>query len=1300
MRFFSSISLIAQLGIYLGCPGSTTAGSNDIVINEIHYDPADKTKPAEFIELFNRGSVTVDLTNWQFSNGVDFTFPAIDIAPGGFVVIAQNPTTLLAEYGASALGPWSGKLSNSGEKITLRDSVGLVIDTVDYGVHFPWPTAANGDGASMELIHPSLDNNLAGSWRSYSTGDSVPEVMFLSAGDTAWRYRKGTSYPSNDTSGRQWFEHGYDETTDGLWLTGQTPIGYGDGDDATTLNDMRNSYQSIFLRHEFTIGVGQTIPSTLLLRAYYDDGCVVYINGQEVKRFSMPDGAIPFPPGNFSYDHESAWEESLLTAASAYLQQGTNTIAVQVLNGTIGSSDLSIDLELKTPAPGSISSGVPTPGAVNTAYSTITPPQIRQVDHFPEQPLSTDTVTITAKITDPDGVASVDLDYQIVDPGNYIRLSDVSYENSWATLTMFDDGTNGDILAGDSIFTVMIPASVQVHRRMIRYRIRATDTANHQIQVPYQDDPQPNFAYFCYDGVPSWQGTNQPGVSSVQTFSKGLLETIPVYHLIANSSDITNSQYSSSFRNTQFEGTLIYDGRVYDHVRFNIRGQFSTYVTGKNKWRLRFNRGHYFQARDNYGKKYESRWKDMKVNGGTAPWAHANRGMGGIDECVSYRLFELAGIPSSRTSYFHFRVVDDASEANPSDQYNGDFWGLYFSVEVPDGRFLDDRNLPDGNVYKLESPLLQDNQGADEPLGPSDGNTLRNNLNTSQSQQWWRDNVDHLSYARYKAVAEVMAHYDQRDGQQGYYYHNPDTDKWVFMPWDLDTVLTPTHKYYTWDRFRLCLTPSYPLNYLEGKNEQREMLDLLFNPKAVDTVLNEFIDIVNPPGDPLTWADADQHVWNYHTKSKHKGYYNRLTATANPGGATYTRTILSADHEGQMDFTRKFMSAGGHGYDNLLAEAADINIPNQPTISYTGATGFPITDLRFQSTAFTDPNGNGSFAAMEWRLGEVADPLALNYNPLKAPPHEIDAIWESGELTSFDSEVVIPPSVIATGSTYRARVRHQDTSGRWSHWSDPIEFNVSSPDLSTYRNSLVISEIMYKPTGGGDLEFIEIMNVGSATLDLSPVSFTAGIQFSFADSSITSIAPGEYVLVVKNKAAFEAEYGNSLPIAGETTSGLSNDGERITLSFGADDPIQDFVYNDVPPWPTSPDSTGASLVLIHPQSLPDHSNAINWRASIQSGGNPGTSDSTPYTGGNLVDYALSSGPTTESIDGIRRLTYSQKLGHDDVEVAPQWSTNLEDWSETELTVIQQTPDPNGNPVYTWSLPDSPRGFVRLRITER
>ena len=96
-------------------------------------------------------------------------------------------------------------------------------------------------------------------------------------------------------------------------------------------------------------------------------------------------------------------------------------------------------------------------------------------------------------------------------------------------------------------------------------------------------------------------------------------------------------------------------------------------------------------------------------------------------------------------------------------------------------------------------------------------------------------------------------------------------------------------------------------------------------------------------------------------------------------------------------------------------------MPNKPSISYTGQPSFPVDGLIFQSSAFTDPQGNGTFAAMEWRIAEVTDPTAPAYDPNERFKLEIDSLWKSGELTPFNNTIAISPGIVETGHAYRAR---------------------------------------------------------------------------------------------------------------------------------------------------------------------------------------------------------------------------------------------------------------------------------------
>ena len=82
---------------------------------------------------------------------------------------------------------------------------------------------------------------------------------------------------------------------------------------------------------------------------------------------------------------------------------------------------------------------------------------------------------------------------------------------------------------------------------------------------------------------------------------------------------------------------------------------------------------------------------------------------------------------------------------------------------------------------------------------------------------------------------------------------------------------------------------------------------------------------------------------------------------------------------------------------------------------------------------------------MKWRIAEVDNPDDMEYNPRKLHNYEIDAAWESEELTQFNNTIEIPAGVVREGGTYRVRCRMKDNTGRWSHWSDPVQFVAGEP---------------------------------------------------------------------------------------------------------------------------------------------------------------------------------------------------------------------------------------------------------------
>src|SRR4029450_8062053 len=103
----------------------------------------------------------------------------------------------------------------------------------------------------------------------------------------------------------------------------------------------------------------------------------------------------------------------------------------------------------------------------------------------------------------------------------------------------------------------------------------------------------------------------------------------------------------------RFSAALVYGGKVYDHIQFKNRGIGSTYVCGKNKWALYFNRARNLEARDNWGRRYNQTWNSMSMDGCSSPWCAVHRGCAGVEEAAAYRIFELGGIPALRTHYIH-----------------------------------------------------------------------------------------------------------------------------------------------------------------------------------------------------------------------------------------------------------------------------------------------------------------------------------------------------------------------------------------------------------------------------------------------------------------------------------------------------------------------------------------------------------------------------------------------------------------------------------------------------------------------
>jgi hypothetical protein len=169
---------------------------------------------------------------------------------------------------------------------------------------------------------------------------------------------------------------------------------------------------------------------------------------------------------------------------------------------------------------------------------------------------------------------------------------------------------------------------------------------------------------------------------------------------------------------------------------------------------------------------------------------------------------------------------------------------------------------------------------------------------------------------------------------------------------------------------------------------------------------------------------------------------------------------------------------------------------------------------------------------------------------------------------------------------------------------------------------------MYHPIDlAGNAEYIELKNITGSPVTLydgtisEPWKMTDGIVYTFPSGSPTTIAAGDYFLLIKDLTAFTDEYGAPTPgkYAVWTDGSLSNGGEKVEISLPGDEVLGERQYIRVDrinysdgshppgddPWPTEPDDgiTGTSLSRISPSNYGN--DVINWQSAATT---PGTAN--------------------------------------------------------------------------------------------
>ena len=180
----------------------STSEIKPIVINEINYKSGDVVDAGDWIELYNPNSTLLDISNWIYKDSKDdniFIIPnGTSIAANSYLVITKNTVDFTSVFPdvENFIGDFDFGLSSNGDAVRIFNAELELQDEVHYGTVDPWPSCANGQGPTLELKTPNLDNSLPESWDCLSTYGSPGVVNGATLGVEYLDTNKILMYPN------------------------------------------------------------------------------------------------------------------------------------------------------------------------------------------------------------------------------------------------------------------------------------------------------------------------------------------------------------------------------------------------------------------------------------------------------------------------------------------------------------------------------------------------------------------------------------------------------------------------------------------------------------------------------------------------------------------------------------------------------------------------------------------------------------------------------------------------------------------------------------------------------------------------------------------------------------------------------------------------------------------------------------------------------------------------------------------------------------------------------------------------
>ncbi len=1125
-------------GLAMRTPGAPNSAPKRwaVVLNEIMFNPISGDANDEYIEIYNRSAASINIGAWSLTNGVSYTFPSNTVMPAGaYWVVARNPTNLFAVYPNlntnNTFGPYGGTLANGGERLTLSaadyDTVlisnrpvsfklNVVASEVVYGDGGRWGHWSDGGGASLELIDPQADTYLPSNWAD-----------------------------SDDTGESQWTA-----------IEFNGPLG-------ETLGTPVNDSLIIMLQ-----GIGECLVDEVEVRV--DNGPNLVGNG------GFETGLSGWSLQG-SHDFSTVENAGFAGSKSLHLRAGSrgdnqsNRILSSPFASPIGPGAGLVSLRakvrwlrghpeilLRLHGGGAEAYGMlalprrlGTPGQPNSRLVANAGPAIYEVKHTPLLPAAGESIVVTARANDPQGVASLTLRYRL-DPAP-----------TSTDLLMQDNGTGGDAVANDGVYSATIPG--QASGTIVAFYVQGRDSLGATGTFPQDVLPPPGLTR-CWPNdavarecVVRWGETQMPG-------------DFATYHLWLTSGNSNRWHTRDPMNNTAVDGTFVYNR---SRVIYNALPLYS----GSPWHRTNSTTGPAGQNRVDY----EMNFPNDDPLLGTTDFILANPGnaeittlsdLSALAEQSVYQIMEGMGLVKNHRRYVHYFV--NGNQRSSTTQRPGNF--IFEDAQQPNGDMTAEwfPNGAGGQLFKVEDWFEFANNGFDVAAN-NDADLVRRTVLLNGQPTLLPAPYRFMFRKRSVGVgssandySQIFALIDAVSPQ-----NNPtstaidpaafgavaDWEEWM-------RVFAVQRTVGNWDSY----------GWARGKNDYwYKPPNGLFQQLTWD--IDYSMGLGRPWNEPLFDSNDPRVTAMFNTPEIVRAYWRALNDLIN---GPFTHANLDP-----------FLDARANA---LVANQVNIDLDAVAAIKtyVTQRRAFLQNQLASVNTVFA-LDGLASFSTtndlLVLRGSAPIDVKQISLNGVVYP-----VTWTS--VTNFMVRLLVYPGVntLTFQGSDRFGVPLADATYT-------LTVNYTGPAANPI-GALVFNEIMSSPLTPG-AQFIEVLNHSTQNFDLWGWRLD-GLNLTFPPGSI--VTNGQILVLAQNRAAFTSAYGD-LPVFALFGGNLAAQGQALVLlkpgGDSGDVVVNAVRYEAAAPWPDA--TNGAALQLI--DAAQDNRRPSNWATDPMVLATPGAPNS-------------------------------------------------------------------------------------------